>query len=144
MKEGLTLTEAEQGRLQVLNLVLQGGIRVPGAAGVLGLSERHVWRMLAAYRRGGAKVLAHGNRGRPPANRVPEVIRRQVITLAQTKYVGFNHTHLAELLADREGMTLARSTVRGILVGAGLPSPRHRRPPRHRCRRERMPRAQYP
>jgi hypothetical protein len=29
--------------------------------------------------------------------------------------------------------------VRNILVGAGLASPRHRRPPRHRCRRERMP-----
>ena len=113
---------------------------MPGAAGILGLSERHMWRVLAGYRRGGAKVLAHGNRGRPPANRVSEAVRRQVIALAQTKYGGFNHTHLAELLAEREGVTLARSTIRGILVGAGLPSPRHRRPPRHRCRRERMPR----
>jgi len=136
---GLTLTEAEQGRLQVLNLVLQGGIGVQGAAGILGLSERHVWRILSAYRRGGAGLLAHGNRGRPPANRVSEAVRQQVITLTRTKYVGFNHTHLAELLAERDGVALARSTIRGILVGAGLPSPRHRRPPRHRCRRERMP-----
>ncbi|MDD5083137.1 MAG: ISNCY family transposase [Dehalococcoidales bacterium] len=139
MKEGLTLTEAEQGRLQVLNLVLQGGMGARGAAGILGLSERHVWRVLSAYRRGGAEVLAHGNRGQPPANRISEEVRQQVIELAQTKYRGFNHTHLTELLAEREGVALARSTVRGILVGAGLPSPRHRRPPRHRCRRERMP-----
>ena len=41
---------------------------------------------------------------------------------------------------EREGLTLARSTVRGILSAAGLASPRHRRPPLHRCRRERMPR----
>src|SRR5690606_2909000 len=32
-----------------------------------------------------------------------------------------------------------RSTVRRLLVGAGLPSPRRRRPPHHRLRRQRMP-----
>jgi hypothetical protein len=36
-------------------------------------------------------------------------------------------------------VALARSTVRRILVGAGLPSPRRRRPPRHHIRRQRMP-----
>ena len=34
---------------------------------------------------------------------------------------------------------LSRSTVRRLLVWAGLSSPRHRRPPRPRCRRQRMP-----
>jgi len=63
-----------------------------------------------------------------------------VITLARTKYVGFNHTHLTEMLAEREGVMLSRSTVRNILVKAGLTSPRRRRPPRYRYRRVRMPR----
>lgn len=135
---GLTLTQEEQGRLRVLNLVLEGHIGVGEAVQVLGVSERHTWRILAAYRKEGAAALAHGNRGRRPANITPEEIRDQVITLASTRYAGFNHTHLTELLAEREGVTLARSTVRQILVGAGIASPRHRRPPRHRCRRERM------
>ena len=34
---------------------------------------------------------------------------------------------------------LSRSTVRRLLVGAGLPSSRHRHLPRHRSRRQRMP-----
>ena len=34
---------------------------------------------------------------------------------------------------------MSRSTVRSILLSAGLPSPRYRRPPRHRHRRQRMP-----
>ncbi len=34
---------------------------------------------------------------------------------------------------------MSRPTVRRILVRAGLSSPRHRRPPQHRCRRQRMP-----
>lgn len=135
---GLTLTQREQARLQVLNRVLERQMGVGEAAQVLGLSERHTWRILAAYRKEGAAALAHGNRCRRPANVTPEGVRLQVITLARTCYAGFNHTHLAELLAELEGLVLARSTVRSILVGAGVGSPRRRRPPRHRCRRERM------
>ncbi len=96
--------------------------------------------MLAAYKKEGAVALAHGNRGRRPTNVIPEEARCRVITLARTKYVGFNHTHLTEMLAEREGVMLSRSTIRNILVKAGLTSPRRRRPPRYRYRRVRMPR----
>ena len=41
-------------------------------------------------------------------------------------------------MSEREGVVLSRSTVRSILLSAGLPSPRYRRPPRHRHRRHRM------
>jgi len=67
------------------------------------------------------------------------MVQEKVITLARVRYPGVNHTHLTELLAEREGLLLSRSTVRRILVKAGLPSPRQGRSPRHRCRRMRMP-----
>ncbi len=137
--KGLALTRQEQGRLQTLNLVLEGGMGVLEAAGVLGLSGRQAWRIMAAYRREGAAALAHGNRGCRPANATSDKTRQRVIKLAGTRYAGVNHTHLTELLAQREEITLSRSTVRNILVGAGMTSPRRRRPPQHRCRRERMP-----
>jgi transposase len=108
-------------------------------AEVLGMSERQGWRLLAAYRKEGAAALVHGNRGRVPWNATPEAIRQQVVAMAQERYTGTNHTHLTELLAQREGITLSRSTVRRLLAGSGVISPRHRRPPRHRCRRQRMP-----
>ena len=137
--KGLTLTQKEQGRLQTFNQVLEGWLGVREASYLLGLSERHTWRILASYRKEGAAALAHGNRGCRPANTTSEETRQRVITLAHTQYAGFNHTHLTELLAECEGINLARSTVRRLLVDAGIPSPRRRRPPRHRCRRERMP-----
>jgi len=108
-------------------------------AEVLGVSERQGWRLLAAYRKEGAAALAHGNRGRIPWNATPVAMRQQVVAMAQERYMGINHTHLAELLAQREGIVLSRSTVRRLLVGARVPSPRYRRPPCHRCRRQRMP-----
>lgn len=137
--EGLTLTQKEQGRLQTLNQVLEGWMGVKEAAYVLGLSQRHTWRILAAYRKHGAKALSHGNRGSRPSNAISPMIQQKVVTLARERYPGFNHTHLTELLAEREDLVLSRSTVRRILVEAGIPSPRQCRSPRHRCRRMRMP-----
>ena len=127
--KGLTLTQKEQARLQVLNGILEGQISVDEAAEVLGVSERHVWRILAEYRKEGAAALAHGNRGRRANNSIPEEARTQVVALARTRYARVNHTHLTELLAEREEIVLGRSTVRRILLGAGMASPRRRRPP---------------
>jgi len=137
--EGLTLTTKEQNRLQILNGVLEKYWLMREAAKVMGVSERQGWRILSAYRKEGAAALAHGNRGRTPVNITPSAIRERVITLAKERYGGVNHTHLAELLSEREGIALSRSTLRRILTGAGLPSPRRGHSVRHRYRRQRMP-----
>ncbi len=137
---GLTLSTKEQNRLHILNGVLERYWSMGEAALLLGVSERQGWRLLAAYRKDGAAALVHKNRDRVPPNATPETIQQRVVALAQERYGGVNHTHLTELLAEREGVILSRPTVRRLLVRAGLSSPRHRRPPRHRCRRQRMPR----
>ena len=134
----LTLTQQEQARLKAMNLVLEGKVGMGEAASTLGLSERQGWRILKAYREEGAAAVAHGNRGRRPPNATSAEIRHRVTVLARTRYQGLNHTHLTEMLGEREGVALSRSTVREILTAAGLTSPRHRRPPKHRFRRERM------
>ena len=137
----LTLNSIEQTRLHVLNSVLEHQLPVAQAAELLGVSERHAWRILAAYRREGAAALAHGNRGRRPRNTVSDDEANAVVQLASTTYAGANHTHLTELLREREGIDLSRQTVHRILTQAGISSPRHRRPPKHRVRRQRMPQA---
>ena len=137
--KGLTLTTKEQTRLYIMNGVLERQWAVAEAAQLLGVSERHGWRLLAAYRKEGAAALAHGNRDRLPSNVTPEAVQTQVVALARERYQGVNHTHFTELLAEREGISLSRSTVRRLLMRAGLPSARHRQPPCHRYRRARMP-----
>ena len=106
----------------------------------MGVSARHTRRILAAYREDGAAAIAHGNRGRSPANATPSTLAIEAVRLARTRYAGVNHTHLSELLSEREGIEIGRSTLRRILVSAGVNSPRQRRPPKHRVRRQRMPR----
>ena len=135
----VTLNQREQARLQVLNSVMEYQLPRAQAAEILGISERQLRRVLAAYRRDGAAALVHGNRGRQPSNAIPEDVAAGAVILAREKYAGFNHSHLTEVLAEREGIHLSRQAVSRLLNGAGLPSARRRRPPQHRVRRERMP-----
>lgn len=133
------MNQDEQRRLLVVNEVNRGRLRAERAGELLGLSERQVRRMLAAYREEGAAALAHGNRGRMPPNALGEGLRERVVELARTKYSGFNQLHMAEMLIEEEKLALGRSSVRRILAEAGIPSPRKRRAPKHRSRRERYP-----
>ena len=134
------MTQKEQARLQILNSFLTEHIALDQAAELMGVSPRHTRRILAAYQERGAAALAHGHRGRRPANATPDAVVADVVHLAGTKYEGANHSHFSELLAEREGIVIGRTTLRRILVNAGLNSPRRRRPPKHRVRRQRMPR----
>lgn len=139
MKEMVILNKKEQRRLVVLNQVEAGRMRGREASEGLDLSLRHVRRLLAAYREEGARALAHGNRGRKPHNALDEGVRRKVSELGGSTYAGCNNQHTTELLAEREGIILSRSSVRRILLGAGIRSPRKRRAPKHHSRRERYP-----
>jgi hypothetical protein len=85
--------------------------------------------------------VVHGNRGRSSSRRLAEPVRERIVELARTTYDGAIDSHLAELLAEHEGIAIGRSSLQRLLRGAGLASPRRRRPVRHRSRRDRMPQA---
>ena len=135
----IIVSSREQGRLLVLNALNRGDLKMPEAARLLGLSVRHLRRLRRAYRLRGAPALAHGNRGRPSPRRLPDSLRQRIVRLARTTYAAVNHQHLTELLREREGVRVSRQSVSRLLHQAGVPSPRRRRPPKHRTRRERMP-----
>jgi transposase len=138
MKEGLTMSAKEVRRTVVLNAVLEHGMTRGQAAVALGLSERQLWRLLAAYREEGAAGLVHGNRGRVSARATPPAVREQLVQLASGPYDGGNYALIADLVRERDGLQLSRWTVRRILRAAGVGSSRHhRRRSRHRSRRER-------
>ena len=138
--ENVTLNPKEQARLQVLNSLLDEHMTLDQAATLMGVTTRHTRRILAAYREEGAAAVAHGHRGRKPPNATPDAVVASVVRLARTTYAGANHTHLSELLGERDGIDIGRTTLRRILVNAGLSSPRRRHPPKHRVRRQHMPR----
>ena len=76
------------------------------------VSTRHAGRMLAAYRENGAAAIAHGHRGRKAPNATPKAVAYDVVHLVRTRYSGANHTHLSELLNEREGIDIGRTFLR--------------------------------
>jgi transposase len=137
----LTLTMRERQRVDVVTRWVAGAMTTEEAVGTLGCSERTAWRLRARLLGGGVGTMAHGNRGRPSPRRLPDAVRDRVVALASGDYAGINDSHLAELLEEREGIAVPRSTLRRVLREAGIASPRARRAPRHRSRRERMAQA---
>jgi len=139
MEKMVTLNKKENKRLMVLNQVEAGQYPAREAAGLLSLSLRQVRRILAAYREEGATAIAHGNRGRKPPNALDDKLKCHIIELFQGKYAGFNFRHFNDSLKDREGIHISWSSVRNILMAAGIKSPKRRRPTKHRSLRERRP-----
>ena len=136
----ISLDVRAQQRVMVLTHVVAGELTLDEAATYLRLSARQVRRLVEGFRSQGAAALVHGNRGRTPANQTGEETRRRIVELARTTYAGFNPVHLAEALAEDEAIEVSARTIRRVLAGAGVSLPRTRRPPRHRSRRDRMPR----
>ena len=75
-----------------MNGVMEGKVLVAEAARLMGVSERHAWRLLRAYRKEGVAGVAHGNRGRRPSTTTCPEIQEKVMELATGAYSGFNHS----------------------------------------------------
>ena len=139
MNKEVTLNIKEQKRLKVLNEVEAGRMTIKDAVEMLGLSGRQVKRIRKAYREKGAAGLAHGNRGKGSPRRTPEEIRQRVKELGGGQYKDYNDQQFTEKLEEKHGIKLSVTTVRSIRRGAHQESPRKRKVPKHRSRRERKP-----
>ena len=133
------MSKQEQRRAWVVSRVMAGELGVAEAARLLQLSERSIRRLRARMEREGPAALVHGNRGRVSPRRLSEATRAKVLDLVEERYGDVNDVHLSELLAEREGIRLSRAALRRLLRASGRPARRRRRPPRHRSRRDRMP-----
>ena len=142
MNTQVTLTMKEQHKLKMVVDYEAGKVHAQSAAELLGISKRQFRRLVAAYRKRGVVALTHGNRGKTPVNRIPESTREKIVNLAKTTYQDYNDSHFTEELAEQpEPIVVSRSTLRRIRRAAGQGSPRKRRAPRYRSRRERYPQA---
>jgi transposase len=141
MRERLTMNTRDQQRIDILGRWREGTLGGTEASALLGCSERTAWRLLRRFRTAGVDGIVHGNRGRASPRRLEATTRGRIVELARTRYRGVNDSHLAELLAEDEGIAIGRSSLQRLLRRAGIGTTRTRRAPRYRSRRERMPQA---
>ena len=115
------MTQAERDRLVALKKAKKKLITQKQAAEELGLTERHVRRLLRALKRRGDKVVAHALRGLPSNRQISADKEQEAVTiLSRPVYRGFGPTLAAEYLSKKHGIEVSRETVRQWMIGARL------------------------
>jgi biotin operon repressor len=115
------MTQAERDRLLALKKAKKKLITQKEAAEELGITERHVRRLLWQLKRRGDKVVVHALRGLPSNRKMSADAEQEAVSiLTQAVYRGFGPTLAAEYLAKKHDIAVSRETVRQWMIRAKL------------------------
>lgn len=131
------MSHKEIDRVAVIQSVIDKKQTQKTAATQLGLSVRQIKRLVAAFRRCGAKGLISKHRGKKPNNAIRPAIRQNAITLIQKQYNDFSPTFAHEKRTGQHGLIFSVETLRQWMmqeaIWQGKPRKRitvHQRRPR--------------
>ena len=116
----VTMSKEELHRLDVMKRLQEQRIHQRNAAEELGVSIRHVKRLLRAYRREGAHGLVSKQRGQPSHYQLDQDTARRALDLLKGRYYGFGPTLAHEKLVEREGLQLSLGSLRKLMIEEGL------------------------
>ena len=134
-EELLMMSQRDRDRVRVIHQVLEGRLSQVDGAEQLGLTARHVRRLVKQLAKRGDGGLIHQSRGKPSHNRFDGNFRRRVLRRYKSRYSDFGPTLACEKLA-KDNLAVADETLRCWLIAEGLWKGRHQGQ-RHRARRER-------
>ena len=126
----------ELRRVHVIRQTREKQLTQVKAGALLGLTPRHIRRLIARVEQAGDHGLAHQGRGKPSNRRFPEKLKTKALTLCEKRYGDVGPTLAAEQLAEHHGITLSDETLRGWLLAKGVTHFQRRTRP-HRAWRER-------
>ncbi|TKB60288.1 MAG: helix-turn-helix domain-containing protein, partial [Nitrospira sp.] len=128
----------ELKRVHVIRQTREKKLTQVKAGILLGLTPRHIRRLIKRVTQAGDHGLAHRGRGKSSNRRIPETVKAKGLTLYAQRYGDFGPTLAAEKLAECHGITISAETMRGWLRDTGIDHFTRRKRP-HRAWRERKP-----
>lgn len=115
------MTQADRDRLVALKKAKKKLITQKQAATELGITERHVRRLLRLLKGRGDQAVVHGLRGLPSNRKISADTEQEAVKiLSQPVYRGFGPTLASEYLAQKHDIEVSRETVRRWMIGAKL------------------------
>jgi DNA-binding Lrp family transcriptional regulator len=115
------MTQAERDRLVALKKAKKKLITQKQAAEEMGITERHVRRLLRQLKRRGDKAVVHALRGLPSNRKISADTEQEAVAiLSQPVYRGFGPTLASEYLAKKHDIEVSRETARQWMMGAKL------------------------
>ncbi len=137
-EDSIVMKGSELRRVHVIHQVLERQLTQQQAGEALGLTARHIRRLLQRVQADGDAGLVHRGRGKPSNRRMPAQVTAKVLGLYARRYADCGPTLAAEKLAEHHGITLSDETLRRWLQARGIDHFRRRKRP-HRAWRERKP-----
>jgi len=131
------LSAREIDKLTALKRVEARRLTQREAATILGISERHVRRVLHTFRATEAAGLSSKRRGRPSNRRIDEYTQEDALDLIRERYTDYGPTLAQEKLSEHHTITVSRDTLRRWMIADGLWVPRSRRQRLHQPRARR-------
>ena len=115
------MTQVQRDRLVTLKKAKQRLITQREAAEELGVTVRHVRRLLKGLKERGDKVVIHASRGRPSPRKLAEATERKAVgILSEEECRGFRPTLAMEYLRDKHHIEVSKETVRQWMIGGQL------------------------
>lgn len=115
------MTQADRDRLVALKKAKKRLITQREAAEELGITVRHVKRLLNGLKKHGDKAVVHGLRGRRSNRKIEESIEREAVKiLAAPVYRGFGPTLAVEYLGKKHGIEASKETMRQWMIRGKL------------------------
>ena len=124
MDKLLTMSKKEVTRKEVMQRIEAKRLKQKKAAEMLRVSERHIRRLLRAYRQLGTEGLVSKRRGKPSNNQLKRALKQQAIDLIYSQYPDFGPTLAHEKLTEKHGLELSRETVRKLMIKEGIWKPK--------------------
>ena len=135
-EDRVIMSVKELRRVSVIRQTMEKQLTQVKAGALLGLTPRHIRRLIERVKQVGDQGLAHRGRGKPSNRQIPEPVKTKALKLYEKQYGDFGPTLAAEKLAECHGITISAETVRGWLRAAGVDHFTRRKRP-HRAWRER-------
>jgi DNA-binding Lrp family transcriptional regulator len=115
------MTQAERDRLVALKKAKKKLITQKQAAEEMGITERHVRRLLRQLKRRGDKAVVHALRGLPSNRKISADTEQEAVAiLSRPVYRGFGPTLASEYLAKKHDIEVSRETTRQWMIEAKL------------------------
>lgn len=117
----------EQNKYEIIKNLVDNNGNKTRAAIKLGITVRHVNRLIALYKSKGKSGFIHGNRGRLPKRAIADETKDTILGLYKAKYYNANLTHFKELLNEYENIKISYSALYTLFRKMNILSPKAQR-----------------
>lgn len=111
-------------RIEIIEACVRGEMKAAVAATLLQVTTRQIRRLQKRLAESGPAALTVERRGKPSNNQLDPGLAKTALELVRENYANFGPTFACEKLRDRHKIKLSKETLRQLMIGAGLWTPK--------------------